>query len=86
MTESFAQLFEESLKEIETRPGSIVRGVVVAIDKDVVLVDAGLKSESAIPAEQFKNARLSRKTRSLLQFLTVTPLFVNYFKILCCVS
>lgn len=50
MTESFAQLFEESLKEIETRPGSIVRGVVVAIDKDVVLVDAGLKSESAIPA------------------------------------
>lgn len=57
MTESFAQLFEESLKEIETRPGSIIRGVVVAIDKDVVLVDAGLKSESAIPAEQFKNAQ-----------------------------
>lgn len=57
MTESFAQLFEESLKEIETRPGPIVRGVVVAIDKDVVLVDAGLKSESAIPAEQFKNAQ-----------------------------
>lgn len=57
MTESFAQLFEESLKEIETRPGSIVRGVIVAIDKDVVLVDAGLKSESAIPAEQFKNAQ-----------------------------
>ena len=57
MTESFAQLFEESLKEIETRPGSIVRGVVVAINKDVVLVDAGLKSESAIPAEQFKNAQ-----------------------------
>ena len=56
MTESFAQLFEESLKTIETRPGSIVRGVVVAIDKDIVLVDAGLKSESAIPAEQFKNA------------------------------
>lgn len=57
MTESFAQLFEESLKEIETRPGSIVRGVVVAIDKDIVLVDAGLKSESAIPVEQFKNAQ-----------------------------
>jgi len=56
MTESFAQLFEESLKTIETRPGSIVRGIVVSIDKDVVLVDGGLKSESAIPAEQFKNA------------------------------
>ncbi|MGC6387590.1 30S ribosomal protein S1 [Ewingella sp. S1.OA.A_B6] len=57
MTESFAELFEESLKTIETRPGSIVRGVVVSIDKDIVLVDAGLKSESAIPVEQFKNAQ-----------------------------
>ncbi|WP_338294841.1 30S ribosomal protein S1 [Planctobacterium marinum] len=57
MTESFAQLFEESLKELETRPGAIVRGTVVSIDKDIVLVDAGLKSESAIPAEQFKNAK-----------------------------
>ncbi|GAB1439253.1 30S ribosomal protein S1 [Providencia sp.] len=57
MTESIAQLFEESLQNIETRPGSIVRGTVVAIDKDVVLVDAGLKSESAIPVEQFKNAQ-----------------------------
>ncbi|CUS48929.1 MAG: SSU ribosomal protein S1 RpsA [Idiomarinaceae bacterium HL-53] len=56
MTENFAQLFEESLKEIETRPGSIVTGTVVAIEKDLVLVDAGLKSESAIPAEQFMNA------------------------------
>ncbi|MGP1946439.1 MAG: 30S ribosomal protein S1, partial [Arsenophonus sp. ER-LPS3-MAG3] len=55
MTESFAQLFEESLQSTETRPGAIVRGVVIAIDKDVVLVDAGLKSESSIPIEQFKN-------------------------------
>ncbi|PSJ47600.1 30S ribosomal protein S1 [Zobellella endophytica] len=57
MTESFAQLFEESLKELETRPGSIVKGTVVAIENGIVLVDAGLKSESAIPAEQFKNAQ-----------------------------
>lgn len=56
MTESFAQLFEESLKEIETRPGSIVKGTVVAIENGFVLVDAGLKSESSIPADQFKNA------------------------------
>jgi small subunit ribosomal protein S1 len=56
MTENFAQLFEESLQELETRPGAIVKGTVVSIDKDIVLVDAGLKSESAIPAEQFKNA------------------------------
>ncbi|TPV59908.1 30S ribosomal protein S1 [Aestuariibacter sp. GS-14] len=56
MIENFAQLFEESLQELETRPGSIVKGTVVSIDKDIVLVDAGLKSESAIPVEQFKNA------------------------------
>ena len=64
MTESFAQLFEESLKEIETRPGSIVRGVVVAIDKDVVLVDAGLKSES-LPSRlsSSKTPRASWKSR-----------------------
>ncbi|QCI17128.1 30S ribosomal protein S1 [Buchnera aphidicola (Aphis helianthi)] len=57
MNESFAQLFEESLKEIKTRPGSIVRGIIVSIEKDIILVDAGLKSESAIPLEQFKNSQ-----------------------------
>ncbi|QDP01120.1 30S ribosomal protein S1 [Thalassotalea sp. PS06] len=56
MTENFAQLFEESLKEIETRPGSIIKGTVVAINKDNVLVDAGLKSESVISIDQFKNS------------------------------
>ena len=56
MTESFASLFEESLLELETRPGAIVKGTVVAIANGYVLVDAGLKSESSIPAEQFKNA------------------------------
>ena len=55
MTENFAQLFEESLKEIETRPGSIIKGTVVAINKDNVIVDAGLKSESVISIDQFKN-------------------------------
>ena len=54
MTENFADLFEESLQQLETRPGAIVKGTVVSIDKDIVLVDAGLKSESAIPVEQFK--------------------------------
>ncbi|QCI18849.1 30S ribosomal protein S1 [Buchnera aphidicola] len=57
MNESFAQLFEESLKEIKTRPGSIIRGIIVSIEKDIILVDAGLKSESAIPLEQFKNTQ-----------------------------
>jgi small subunit ribosomal protein S1 len=56
MTENFAELFEESLQQLETRPGAIVKGTVVSIDKDIVLVDAGLKSESAIPVDQFKAA------------------------------
>ena len=55
MIENFAQLFEESLKEIETRPGSIIRGTIVKVTKDNVIVDAGLKSESVISIDQFKN-------------------------------
>ena len=51
--ESFAQLFEESLKNVETRPGSMVKGKVVDINNGFVIVDTGLKSESAIPQEQF---------------------------------
>ena len=54
--ESFAQLFEESLNNVETRPGSMVKGTVVAINNGFVIVDTGLKSESAIPEEQFKSA------------------------------
>lgn len=53
MTESFADLFEESLKTIEMEPGSIVTGLVVAIDADWVTVHAGLKSEGIIPRSQF---------------------------------
>ncbi len=55
MTENFALLFEESLKEIETRPGSIIKGTIVKVTKDNVIVDAGLKSESVISIDQFKN-------------------------------
>ncbi|MBB1438516.1 30S ribosomal protein S1 [Shewanella sp. SG41-4] len=57
MTESFADLFEQSLETLEFRPGSIVRGTVVAIENGMVLVDAGLKSESPINADEFKNAQ-----------------------------
>ena len=55
MSESFADLFEESLKEIDMTPGSIVKGVVVDIDSDWVTVNAGLKSEGVIPLAQFVN-------------------------------
>jgi small subunit ribosomal protein S1 len=53
MSECFADLFEESLKEIDMQPGSIVTGVVVDIDSDWVTVNAGLKSEGVIPRNQF---------------------------------
>ena len=57
MSESFADLFEESLKEIDMQPGSIVQGTVVDVDNDWVTVNAGLKSEGVIPASQFLNEK-----------------------------
>ena len=53
MSESFAELFEESLKTVEMEPGSIVTGVVIDIDNEWVTVHAGLKSEGVIPRVQF---------------------------------
>jgi small subunit ribosomal protein S1 len=57
MSESFAELFEQSFASQQIRPGAILKGLVVEINDDVVIVSAGLKSESVIPAEQFKNER-----------------------------
>src|SRR3990167_9005192 len=53
MSESFSQLFEESLKTVDMVPGTIVTGVVIDVDKDWVTVHAGLKSEGIIPLSQF---------------------------------
>ncbi len=55
MSESFAELFEESIKQSQMRSGSILTARVVEIRPDVVIVNAGLKSEGVIPAEQFYN-------------------------------
>ena len=57
MTESFAQLFEQSLANQRIRPGMILTGLVVDVTADVVVVNVGLKSEAVIPLEQFKNER-----------------------------
>ena len=57
MTESFAQLLEESQFGTRLRPGAIVTATVVRMTPDMVIVNAGLKSESAIPMEQFLNER-----------------------------
>ncbi len=53
MAENFAELFEESLNEIDMTPGAIVTGTVIDIDSDWVTVHAGLKSEGVIPRIQF---------------------------------
>lgn len=57
MSESFAELFEESLQDLDMAPGAIVSGVIVAIDSDFVIVNAGLKSEGVIPKAQFLDER-----------------------------
>ena len=57
MTESFAQLFEQSLANQRIRPGMILTGLIVEVTGDVVIVNVGLKSEAVIPLEQFKNER-----------------------------
>ncbi|MBU6416082.1 MAG: 30S ribosomal protein S1, partial [Xanthomonadaceae bacterium] len=55
MTESFAELFEQSQSLAKLKPGAIVSGTVVEIRPDVVVVNAGLKSEGIVPIEQFRN-------------------------------
>src|SRR3990167_5870613 len=55
MSESFAQLFEESLNETPMVPGAVITGTVIRVSSDYVVVSAGLKSESTIPIEQFSD-------------------------------
>ncbi|MEO7150017.1 MAG: 30S ribosomal protein S1 [Rhodanobacteraceae bacterium] len=54
MNESFAELFEQSQSISKLKPGSIVSGIVVEIRSDVVVINAGLKSEGIVPIEQFR--------------------------------
>ena len=56
MTESFAEMFEQSLAHQELRRGAVITGTVIDIQPDVVVINAGLKSEGVIPIEQFRNA------------------------------
>ena len=56
-TESFAALFEESLSRKEMRVGEVITAEVVRVDNNFVVVNAGLKSESLIPLDEFRNDR-----------------------------
>jgi small subunit ribosomal protein S1 len=57
MSESFSEMFEQSLANQRIRPGMILTGLVIDVGPDVVIVNVGLKSEAVIPLEQFKNER-----------------------------
>jgi small subunit ribosomal protein S1 len=57
MTESFAQLFEQSLANQRFKPGQILNGLVIEVGQDYVIVNAGLKSEAVISIDQFKNEK-----------------------------
>ena len=55
--ESFAALFEESLSRKEMRVGEVITAEVIRVDDNYVVVNAGLKSESYIPLDEFRNDR-----------------------------
>jgi small subunit ribosomal protein S1 len=55
MSESFAELLEQSIDQVELRPGALINAEIMEITPDVVIVNAGLKSEGVIPLEQFQN-------------------------------
>jgi small subunit ribosomal protein S1 len=57
MTESFAEMFEQSLAHQELRRGAVIIGTVIDIQPDIIVINAGLKSEGVIPISQFKNAQ-----------------------------
>ena len=56
MSETFAELLEESLNSSEMKPGAVIEAEVVDINGDYVVVNAGLKSESEIPVSQFRDS------------------------------
>jgi len=56
MTESFADLFAESLQDLNMKPGAIVSATVIAIETDFIIVNANLKSEGVIPRNQFTDS------------------------------
>lgn len=69
MSQSFAELLEESFKNLQMQEGTLISAMVVKIDHNHVIVDAGLKSEAVIPADQFKdaNGELSVKVGDMVE-------------------
>ncbi len=75
MSESFAQLLEESMAYTQMQPGAILSATVIEVTPDVVVVNAGLKSEGVIPTEQFMNdeGELEVKVGDVVEVALETP-------------
>ena len=84
MSESFADLFNESLERSEMRSGEVITAEVVRIDHNHVVVNAGLKSEAYIPLEEFKNDRAKLKSRSAILYLLPSTLSKTATATPCC--
>ena len=52
MTETFSEMFENSLANQRIRPGMILTGLIIDVGEDMVIVNVGLKSEAVIPIDQ----------------------------------
>lgn len=84
MSESFAELFEQSLVQSEMRQGSILRGTVVDIGNDVVVVNAGLKSEGLIPKWQFLSDSGEIEVRSAMKWMWPWKCWKTAWALRCC--
>ncbi|MFY9699648.1 MAG: S1 RNA-binding domain-containing protein, partial [Rhodoplanes sp.] len=53
MREDFAAMLEESFHHGNMQEGSVIKGIVVAIEKDLAVIDVGLKTEGRVPVREF---------------------------------
>ena len=78
--ESFAELLDQSFQEMASIEGSVVSGTVLSIEKDMILIDVGLKSEGRVPLREFAN---NEKTKKIIEYLlavllVLTGLFILF--------
>jgi small subunit ribosomal protein S1 len=71
--ESFAALLEESLQQTDSFEGTVVKGKVVGVDNDQVLIDVGLKSEGRVPLREFSRATRSKSSSTAWKTRTARP-------------
>jgi len=73
--ESFAALLDESLGVASSLEGTVVKGRVIAVENDAVLIDVGLKSEGRVPLKEFAagGAQLDLRVGDTVEFLLVWP-------------